>query len=292
MVDTFAGAKYTGTFTTGNARRSRSLAVLEANGVEIPWLASGPESDSPIVLISGMGWRATGSLLASHFDTRLPLVALDYPRRWPRRRLDSMAEIAAVYAEALRSLGLTRVRLAGVSMGGMVALQLALDRPELVSSLAVVSTAAAASRVAGRWRVPASRLAAAFMSETTFYHFYRRWGPVLVGSSFFASPRDAAHLWTDPMSRRKMKDLLRAVSTFDVTRRLHGLRAPTLVVQGTQDLVFVREAAVELVEAIPDAQLVSVDGAGHFAFLTHQETVRAALERFWAATAGRTTEGS
>jgi pimeloyl-ACP methyl ester carboxylesterase len=58
------------------------------------------------------------------------------------------------------------------------------------------------------------------------------------------------------------------------------LKLPTLVIHGTRDSVLPHSAGVEMAEAIPEAQFVSVEGAGHGLFFTHAETVNAAVAEF------------
>ena len=270
-----------------NAAPLASLATFQVQGVEIPWCAT-PSwgSDVPVVLLPGLGWRATGCVLSGYAPPGLPLLAFDYPRRWPRTALDSMAGLARLYAGLIEALGCSRVRLAGISTGGMVALELALAQPLLVESLTLVSTASAGAWVAGRWRMVASLATAGLLPAGPFYHFYRRWGPQLVGASLLSTPSECARLWGDPMSRRKMFDLLRAIARFDARDRLGLVETPTLVVHGERDALFPRAAATQLAAQIPAARLVLVERAGHFAFLTHRERVLAELYRFWSAGGG------
>ncbi|MFN2432996.1 MAG: alpha/beta fold hydrolase [Gemmatimonadota bacterium] len=271
-----------GESTEPRAGRNATLATLEVGGIEIPWVRSGVAgARPPVVLFAGLGWRATGCVQAGYLDESLPVVALDYPRRWPRRPLARMEDLAALYAEALAALGLERARLAGVSMGGMIALRLALDHPRLVESLALVSTAASGSRLGGRWRLGASRLAAALVPPERFYQGYRRWGPALVGTSAFTPAREAARLWTDPMSRRKMGDLLRAIAGHRAGGRLAEVDVPALVVHGTRDAIVPLAAGEELARGLSHGRLARVEGGSHFAFLTHRERVLEELRDFW-----------
>jgi pimeloyl-ACP methyl ester carboxylesterase len=263
-----------------NARASGGLATLEVGGIEIPWCGD-PGSGTPVVMLAGLGWRATGSVLSGHAGENPPIVALDYPRRWPRRPLDRVEDLAQLYGAAVEALGLRRVRLLGVSLGGMAALQLALDDPDRIESLALVSTAPAGARVSGRWRVPLSRAVAGALPSEIFFHLYRRWGPRLVGAAPFGTPGEVARLWADPMGRRKMGDLLRATARFDARERLGELRCRTLILHGRGDLVFGPEAAAELARGIPEAQAVLLEGADHFAFLTHRSRVFRELDCFW-----------
>ena len=271
-----------GEYTRLEERRNAwggGLSTLDARGVEIPWSAT-PGVGRPVVLLAGLGWRATGSVRSSTAPQGLPVVALDYPRRWPRRPLDSVTAVAGIFAAAIDALELSGVHLLGVSLGGMVALRLALDRPDLVASLGLVSTAAAGADVAGRWRLPVSRALAAILPPESFYEFFRKLGPDLVGTAALA-PDAAARLWSDPMGRRKMADLLRAVASFDARGRLSDLGCPTLVLHGREDQVIGPATATLLARGIRGARCVMIERADHFAFITHRRLVLHELEQFW-----------
>jgi pimeloyl-ACP methyl ester carboxylesterase len=83
------------------------------------------------------------------------------------------------------------------------------------------------------------------------------------------------------MGRRKMGDLLRAVAHFDARDRLDQLGRPTLIVHGERDLVFEPAAALELARGIPTSRAILIEGADHFAFLTHRKRVVRDLDQFW-----------
>ncbi len=59
-----------------------------------------------------------------------------------------------------------------------------------------------------------------------------------------------------------------------------NFKLPTLIFHGTKDWVLPCAAGVEMAEAIPGAQFVPVEGAGHLPFVTHAEQVNAAIAEF------------
>jgi proline iminopeptidase len=69
------------------------------------------------------------------------------------------------------------------------------------------------------------------------------------------------------------------VAGYDLLPKLAGLAVPTLVIAGDHD--FMVGAAERIAGAIPGAELVTVEGCGHFAFLECAGEVRSALERFF-----------
>jgi pimeloyl-ACP methyl ester carboxylesterase len=263
--------------------RDSTLATLVAAGVEVPWratagFAGGTEA---VVLLPGLGWRATGCVVADALGPDLPLVALDYPRRWPREGLPSIDALARIGLAALDALGVERARLAGVSTGGMVALRMALDAPSRVASLALVSTAAWGGAVAGPGRLGASLALAGVLPPGPFGAFYRRFGPSLVGLRGHVADEERPRLWEDPMTRRKMRDLLRGIRDLDLRPRLAEIGAPALVVHGVDDHIFPLREAEALARGLPRARLAAIEGAGHFAFVTRRARVVEELRRFW-----------
>lgn len=68
-------------------------------------------------------------------------------------------------------------------------------------------------------------------------------------------------------------------ASYDLMPRLASLRVPTLVLWGDRDFI-PREISEHLVDALPEARLVTLDGCGHFAYLECPAAVRTALLDF------------
>jgi pimeloyl-ACP methyl ester carboxylesterase len=99
----------------------------------------------PVVYVPGID--GTGELLlgsAARLEERYRLLRLHYPTEpldgRPAAELDSYERLAASCAEAIRGAGVERCVVVAESFGGAVALQLALDHPELVRGLIVVNS--------------------------------------------------------------------------------------------------------------------------------------------------------
>jgi proline iminopeptidase len=70
---------------------------------------------------------------------------------------------------------------------------------------------------------------------------------------------------------------------YDLLPKLHSLSIPTLVLTGDRDFIPV-EIAAHIAHAVPNAELVTLKGCGHFAYLECPAEVRTALDAFFAAT--------
>jgi pimeloyl-ACP methyl ester carboxylesterase len=129
--------------------------------------------------------------------------------------------------------------------------------------------------------VEASLALARMLPRTGFDAFYRRLGPSLVGLRGHVPDEERPRLWEDPMTRGKMRDLLRGIRRLDLRPRLREIEAPALVVHGVEDRIFPLPEAEALARGLPRAALAPIEGAGHFAFVTRRARVADELRRFW-----------
>jgi 2-succinyl-6-hydroxy-2,4-cyclohexadiene-1-carboxylate synthase len=160
-----------------------------------------------------------------------------------------------------------RFTLCGYSMGGRLALHVALAAPERVERLVLVATTAGIDEKADRTarRADDERLAA-FAETATIEEFADRWAaqPLFAGT-----PADAARRWRADILRndpRALAAVLRGVGAGAMAPlwdRLGALTMPAAVMAGERDAKYVALATQRLVSAIPRARLVLVPGAGH-----------------------------
>ena len=173
-----------------------------------------------------------------------------------------------------------RFALAGYSMGGRIALHVALAHPERVSRLVLVSTTAgigdAAERAARRER---DEELAAWMERHTIAEVVDRWGsqPLFEGQA----PEVAAAARADRL-RNEPADLaaaLRGIGTGAMAplwERLDELEMPAVVLAGARDAKFVALGR-RLAGGLPRAALTIVPSAGHALPLEAPAAVAAAI---------------
>ncbi|MCI4333061.1 MAG: alpha/beta fold hydrolase [Thermoplasmata archaeon] len=165
----------------------------------------------------------------------------------------------------LSSLGLSRVHLVGLSAGGAVALDFALEHPDLVGRLVLVDSALGGFEwspavVEGWDRI--DRLAQADGVEAA----RQAW----LADPLFEGARNR------PEVRERLETILREYSGWHwlqespsrgadppAVQRLASVASPTLVLVGEHDLPDFHRIATVLAEGIPSARRVSVPGAGH-----------------------------
>ncbi len=218
-------------------------------------------------------------------------VAARLGARWRVLRVDlpghgGSAAVRAGFAEAAGLLGARGGRAAyvGYSLGGRLCLRLALDRPDLVRALVLLSASPGIADPAARAeRVAADEALAAAIERDGVASFLDRW---LAGPLFATLPPEragrAARLANTPAGLAAALRRLGTGAQEPLWQRLAGLRCPTLLLAGALDARFVAVAG-QMAEAIGGrARVALVPGAGHAAQLERPAEVAALLEGFLA----------
>ena len=242
--------------------------------------ATGP----PLLLFNGIGASLglleslTGSLRRTRtivFD--LPGIgASDAPRGIPQRP----SGLAKLARELLRELDLPEVDVLGVSWGGMLAQQFALQYPSVCRRLVLAATSA------GQLMVPASPRVLFHMMTPMRYMstaYFRRVAPEIYGGDFRADPaliERHSRLMAPPTMLGYLHQLM-ALQGWTSLFRLHRIAQPTLVLAGEDDPIVPTVNARILAGGIPDAQLHTFD-CGHLFLLTRRGEVSQLLTDFLA----------
>lgn len=223
-------------------------------------------SGDAIVLLHGLGSCAQDWLLQMPvFTGKFHVIAPDLRGHGrtdrPQGRV-RVSDLASDVVGLLDELNVRRVHVVGLSLGGCVAQQMALDCPARVRSLTLVNTFARFGLGGPRNALPlALRMAvlgslglpaqARFVARRLFPK------PEQAPLRQMAAERIAAN---DPVTYRR---LLLAIRAFDVTRRLSEIVCPTLVIAGDRDTTVPLRAKQLLASRIPGARLELVSDSGH-----------------------------
>jgi pimeloyl-ACP methyl ester carboxylesterase len=254
-------------------RKKRIMPQIETTH-GILWYANHRQPDAttpPLLLIHGAG--------ASHLDypaqlRRLNSIAPDLPGHGKSagsgRR--TISDYAADMVALLDALHIEKAIVAGHSMGGAIALTMALDFPMRVQGLVLFATAA---------KLPVSEAILKGIQTD-----YRAALQLIVKWSWAKSVPPELH-------EHRVNYLLQtpaaityadfvACSTFDVTARLPEIAQPTLIIAGTADKMALPDWTQSLAAAIPTSELQLIEGAGHMVTLEQPDVV-AELVGAWLA---------
>jgi pimeloyl-ACP methyl ester carboxylesterase len=191
----------------------------------------------------------------------------------------TVEDLADQARELLAEAGHERVDVVGVSLGGLVALRLAADAPDLVRRLVVVDAVPVYPQpMREMWRDRAARAPVEGMEpflEPTLALWFTA-GRLAEGGPVVESVR-GRFLAGDP---RGYALACRALEQADVTGVLDRITSPTLVVCGEDDAPPFTAAARELGERLADVRVVWLSPARHAGVLEQPEQFREALAGF------------
>jgi pimeloyl-ACP methyl ester carboxylesterase len=262
------------------------MGFVDLNGVRMHYLQQGTGED--VVLLCGLGddtsaWDAqVGEFSAEHRVTVLD------NRGVGRSSLPDGAftvrDMAADTAGVMDSLGIMHAHVSGFSMGGAIAQQLTLDRPDLVRSLVIVGSWCRADRSFSETIRGAAWMAGVADDARPFLYAFNAW---VYSPAFFADGRidevvETALAASHPQETEAFQRTALAILEHDTRDRLHEIGVPTLVVVGAVDLLCPPRHSREIAERISGARLVEVPDQAHQPFQEGPEAFNALTLDFWA----------
>ncbi|MBJ7374343.1 MAG: alpha/beta fold hydrolase [Pseudomonas sp.] len=239
---------------------------------------------APLLLVHGLGsstldWEMQIPALAAHFRVIVPDIRGHGRSDKPRERY-SIAGFSADLLALIEHLRLGPVHYVGLSMGGMIGFQLAVDQPQALKSLTIVNSA------------PQVKL----RSRDDYWQWFKRWSLMrllsletigkALGSKLFPKPEQAdlrrkmAERWAKNDKRAYLASF-DAIVGWGVQERLSRVSCPTLVISADRDYtpVALKETYVKL---LPDARLVVIDDSRHATPLDQPERFNHTLLDFLA----------
>jgi 3-oxoadipate enol-lactonase len=249
------------------------MPLVKVNGIEMYYESHG--EGVPLLLISGYSADHTSwSPLVPAFSKKYRTIVMDNRGVGQTVVPDgpfTIEDMADDVAGLMNSLKIEKAHVMGVSMGGRIAQALVLRHPQKVKGLVLCSTTA---HVPPRTRFFLLTLAEALAKGDIIYEFNDK---MMLSWTFsdraFASPETMKRMLSGIASDRarpKPADMLRQLHAgqgFDTRALLGQIKAPTIVIHGSDDILFPLSYGRELAAGIQGARLVVLDGAAHTAYL-------------------------
>jgi 3-oxoadipate enol-lactonase len=256
------------------------VTLVDVGDIQLDYERSGNPDGPPLLLIMGMSGTALHwgepflELLGESFD----VVAYDHRGVGASTRLDgpiSTRQMADDAAGLLATLGLETVHVLGISMGGMVAQELALNHREAIRTLTLGGTYCGGEGSAMASAATLQKLQAAMASGDRERALRAGW-EINVSPAFAAQDETYARFREIGMRRAVAVDVilaqLRACAEHDTYERLPELAGlPTLVIHGTVDELLPVQNGELIASRMPGSQLEIFEGVGHLFFWERPE---------------------
>lgn len=227
----------------------------------------------PILFISGLGGDQYGwAPVVARLRRRYECITFDNrgigQSSRPRNGY-TVSDLTRDTLGLLDRLSISRTHIVGISMGGLIAQSIALQRPEFVGGLVLV----------GSFAAPSPRLMHVLNSRKFMQRSMERYEYIWALAAWMFGPESLGKLgFVDdfakkvagsphPQALHAFDQLVDGIGQFDARAQLKQIRQPTLVMVGEHDILTTPHQARILVEGIPGAELVVLPGVGHFCHL-------------------------
>jgi pimeloyl-ACP methyl ester carboxylesterase len=242
------------------------MPIAKCNGIHLYYEVEG--NGTPLLLIQGLGGDgASWSLQREALAPRFQVITFD------NRGVGRSSKPPGPYTTELMAedtwalldhLGIERAFLMGCSMGGMIAQEMALSRPDRVAALNLIATYGEVDPYCARWFEVQRHLAEHGSKEfrirqSSLWLFHPH--------SFAALPEQIADTEQALMENDQPLDAYlgqwHACMHHSTTARLGQLRMPVLICVGRDDIITHVEMSRRLHAAIPRSRLVELEECGH-----------------------------
>ena len=279
--------------SAGVTHNNAETLSVEAAGVEFAYRRFGSGAELPLVMLQHFRGNLDNwdPALTDALAARREVILVDYAgvgssTGEPSHTIASSARQIIAFVDAL---GLDRIDLLGFSIGGFVAQEVALVRPTLVRRLVLAATGPKGAPGMHGWR---DDIAAAARGESKpenllYIMFAHTEASQAKGMEFLGrfmerhKGRDAP---TSDAARDAQYDAIVewGIPDHAALQRLTGIKSPTLIIQGDNDLMIPTKLSHLMAGLIPDAQIRIYPDAAHGFLFQHPAEVAAEVNAFLA----------
>lgn len=263
------------------------MSNLSINGVTLHYRTTGA---GPETILFSHGYLMNHTMFDGQINSlqqQFRCVTFDHRGHGQSEVTESGYELDNLVTDAIaliEQLAIGPVHFVGMSTGGFVGLRIALRRPDLLNSLVLMDTSAAAEN---EQALKQYNLLMWVVHRIGWWAVGGRVMQVLFHDSFLkdATRRAEVKKWRNIIQGHDKQGVLRfgkgIFARDSVVDRLGEITLPTAVVIGTQDVATPMSYAQQMVDRIPNATLYTIPDAGHSAAVEKPHEVAAALQDFY-----------
>ncbi|TXT59450.1 MAG: hypothetical protein BAJALOKI2v1_210051 [Promethearchaeota archaeon] len=193
--------------------------------------------------------------------------------------MDKMAED---YAKLIRREFKRKVDVIGISTGGQIALQLAVDHPDVIRKLIVISAAYRISEKGAKIERKAAEYfkeekygktmatLAEFIFPSGFKKRIAKFFIRLIGKRMIGEVEYPNDFWVEVTADREM----------NLLDRLHEIEAPSLILSGESDIGYTADDVKKTAEKISKSELILYEGYGHNLFIINRKQLQKDISKF------------
>lgn len=245
--------------------------------------------NGPETIIFSHGLLFSNAMFAKqveHLKDRYRCIAFDHrgqggsPVTKDGYDMDTLSEDAIALIE---KLDIGPCHFAGLSMGGFVAMRVALRRPDLIKSIILIDTSAEPEPAENKPKYGRLNFVARWFGLRPVINQVM---PILFGKTFMNDPARANErkYWADQICANNRIGITRAVSGVidrkGVYDAIGDIDKPTLILVGEEDTATVPAKSERIQEKISGSKLVLIPHAGHSSTIEEPDTINAALDEF------------
>jgi pimeloyl-ACP methyl ester carboxylesterase len=256
---------------------------VEANSIRYAYRSFGKESGAPLVFLQH--FRGTmdnwDPAVVNGLAKDRPVVLFDSAgiARSGGETPDNVAEMARHALAVIQALGLRQVDLLGFSLGGFVAQQVTLDRPDLVRRVILAGTGPQGGEGMDMFSPEVQAVAAqerAKPEDLLFLFFAPTETSQAAGRAFLGRLGERKEDREPPSNDQVRRAQLVAIQAWGTPQgeryaRLREIKQPVLVVNGNNDVMIPTINSYILAQHLPNAQLILYLDAGHGSLFQYPE---------------------
>jgi len=268
---------------------------IDAGGVKFRYLKGGAHEHGkpPVLLIHGWpSWAEVWLPVAEALGATHPWIAVDLPGHGKSTPLPgkdgSLTALRGAVGAFVDGLELKRFSVVGCSIGGTLAVMLALDRPQAVERIVPIDAAGFAPKLPGK----TVRMYLPFFLRASLGAPGAGGVRKLLNKAVFVDPANTTEGWVSAMvgvwaGKTQRRSLLKTGGALrrpdaSVAGRLGDVKCPTLILWGKGDPQFGWRIGEEASRKIPGARFVGIENAGHFPQVEQPQATAAALAEFFS----------